>query len=372
MSSNVYHKQTNQHRTRRDRVVVIDGAAKRPGSRSGMDPKTEESSQRNFQILIFVIVFMVAVLFLSIKILEHLWVKHDRSVTQKPPVTKTVPTPVPAATNLVIPEPKPTEGVTAPAITGTPPSTAAIEVKDVEKIFRWGKVLEEAGESDGALARYREALDVEPTNIVVLAQIGRLTIKLGQYGEAVRALRQAIEISSDNPDVMNDLGVALTFNGQSQEAVTLYDRLLQEYPDYHAALFNKGYAMVQLRDYTQARPVLEQYIEKKPDDAMALGVMAVLELAEKQPDKALELLDKAISIKPAWTTPYLDAATISAGQGQTDRAISYLDRALEFASPADVYRQYQTEAFRAVRITEPGVALEKKIAAKAREVMSKP
>lgn len=369
MSSNVYHKQQNQHRTRRDRVVVIDSAATKSSQTNNPDTKADQTIQRNVKIFAAVVVLMLLFLFVSIKVLEFLWQRNDESIVRWPSSAPEQTTPAVLSTDL------PSPALEVPVVTSelqdmpTASEASASPGDAVEKIFRWGKVLEDAGEMDGALARYREALDADPNNTMVLSQIGRLSIRLGRYSEAVRALQQAIAVSADNPDIMNDLGVALTFDGQPQAAVELYDRLLQQFPDYQAALFNKGYALVQLREYATARPLLEQYLRVKPDDAMAYGVLAVLELAEKQHEKALELLDRAIEVSPTWGTPYLDASAICAGIDQPSRALSYLERGLAYASPADVYRQFQSEAFGAIRLSEEGKAFEKKIAARARELM---
>lgn len=379
MSSNVYHKQSQPSRNRRDRVVVIDGPAKTGVPLNDPDAKANQSKQKTIRILILLVVFMGGFLFASVKILEVLWGRKDRSVrriTISQPVdaqpavlsgtTATVPaampgTPatavVPAIPASTTPEPEPFRPVNR-----TSP-------ENVETIYRWGKVLEDAGEFDGALARYREALDVDPNNVAVLSQIGRLTIKLGQYGEAVRALQKAVETAKDNPDILNDLGVALTFDGQPREAVMLYDRLLKTNPDYEAALFNKGYALVQLRDYSSARPLLEDYLKRKPDAAMAYGVLAVLELAEKNHDKALSLLEQAIALSPGWSMPYLDAAAICASIGRSTQALDYLTRALAVTSPSDVYRHLQSEAFREIRVSEAGIEFERVLAERAREML---
>ncbi|HMO04040.1 MAG TPA: tetratricopeptide repeat protein [Kiritimatiellia bacterium] len=378
MSSNVYHKQPQPSRNRRDRVVVIDGPAKPGAPLNDPDGKANQNTQKTIRILILLVVFMGGFLFASIKILEVLWGRKDRSVRRitisqpveaQPAVLSRPATAAPSAPATVAAEP------IAPPTTATAPAADPLRrinrtnAETVDTIYRWGKVLEDAGEFDGALARYREALDVDPSNVTVLAQIGRLTIKLGQYGEAVRSLQKAIEGANSNPDIMNDLGVALTFDGQPREAVMLYDRLLKARPDYEAALFNKGYALVQLRDYTSARPLLEEYIKRKPDAAMAYGVLAVLELAEKNHDQALLLLDKSIALSPGWSMPYLDAAAICASIGRASQALDYLTRALDVTSPSDVYRHLQTEAFRDIRVSEAGIAFERILADRARERM---
>mgnify|MGYP002860660076 CR=1 FL=1 len=377
MSSNVYHKQPQPSRNRRDRVVVIDGPSKPGAPLNDPDGKANQNTQKTIRILILLVVFMGGFLFASIKILEVLWGRKDRSVRRitisqpvesQPAVLSRPATAAPSTPATVTVEP------VAPTTPETDPMRRMNRTtsETVDTIYRWGKVLEDAGEFDGALARYREALDVDPGNVTVLAQIGRLTIKLGQYGEAVRSLQKAIEGANNNPDIMNDLGVALTFDGQPREAVMLYDRLLKAQPDYEAALFNKGYALVQMRDYSSARPLLEEYINRKPDAAMAFGVLAVLELAEKNHDKALLLLDKSIALSPGWSMPYLDAAAICASIGRTSQALEYLTRALDVTSPSDVYRHLQTEAFRDIRVSEEGIAFERVLAERARERLQPP
>lgn len=374
MSSNVYHKQPIQHRTRRDRVVVIDGAAKKTsGQPLNPDTKADQNIHRNVKIFLLVVIFMVGFLFLSIKVLEFLWGKQDRSILRSSASAQENKS---VAALSISPPPIITAQIATNPVATQPPVASDSPVKtppeNAEKIYRWGKVLEDAGEFDGALARYREALDVDPGNVMVLSQIGRLTIKLGRYAEAVQALEKAVATASDNPDIMNDLGVAMTFNGQAQEAVALYDRLLDDFPDYLPALFNKGYALVQVRDYENARPLLTEYIRRKSDDAMAFGVLAVLELADKNYTNALKLLDQAIAVSPTWSMPYLDAAAVCAGIKEGDRALGYLERALEFTSPTDIYQQFQSDSFREIRATEAGVAFQKKIADRARELMKQP
>jgi tetratricopeptide (TPR) repeat protein len=362
--NNFYHKQKSPPRNRRDRVVVIDSAGKSAKPPLNPDNKSNQNNFQSIKRFLIVVMLMLAVLYLSIKTLEFLWSRRDQSIHSSIS-SNTVKQEAPAILS-------PAMQIEAP-VSPPPPIGSSIESSQtndqdkVETIYRWGKVLEEAGEFDGALARYGEALDIAPDNTVILSQMGRLNIQLARYSNAVVILEKAILHSDNNPDIMNDLGVAMTFNNQTADAVALYDNLLEEYPDYVPALFNKGYALVQLHDYENARPLLESYIGKKSDDAMAYGVLAVLELSEKKHDAALALLDKAIAAAPTWSTPYLDAATICAGTDQGERALTYLERALEFTPPADIYQQFQGNAFRSIRLTEEGKALEKKIADRARQ-----
>ena len=368
MTSNFYHKQTGVHKNRRNRVLVMDATPKPGGQNLHSETKPDDYIRKNLKVFAIFVVFMVAFLVMSIKVLEYMWSRRDQAILRS---NRTAP--AQAAPAVLSPMPPSLATSRVDNVIATPPASRVEVSREngdrVETIYRWGKVLEEAGEVDGALDRYQEALNIEPDNVLILSQIGRLNIQLARYSSAVRALETAYRLAPNNPDVMNDLGVAMTFNQQVSNAVPLFDRLMEKHPDYTPALFNKGYALVQLRDYDNARPLIETYLEKTPDDPMALGVLAVLDIAAKNYEDALARLDQAIALSTNWSMPYLDAAVICATIDQPERALDYLERALAFTSPAEIYHQYQSAPFRAIRLTEQGRALEKKIADRARELM---
>lgn len=366
-----YHKQPNNRPNRRDRVLVIDAANKPDRPVTNPDAAKDNYVSRHVKVFIFILLVMIGVMVFSIKLVEYLWVRRDSSVlgsTRSLPVRER-----PAVLSTDTPTIPSTKVAAIPPVSAEPASKAP-EVKrvsssGVDTIFRWGKVLEDAGELEGALDRYREALNVDPNNVMVLTQAGRLNIRMARYDTAVDLLMVARDQSKENPDILNDLGVAFTFNGQESEAVALYDELLTLHPDYVPALFNQGYALVQLQDYEKARPKLETYLVKRPDDAMALGVLAILEVAEKNQDKALELLDRAIKASPEWVMPYLDAATICATTEQYTRSLTYLEQALKIGNPADVYKRYQSGPFSPIRSMPEGREFELKIAESARKTI---
>jgi len=369
-SNHFYHKQPNTRPNRRDRVLVIDAANKPEGPVTNPDSIRDNYVSRHVKVFIIILMVMIGFMVFSIKLVEYLWVRRDRSILSTPRTLPVRDTPAVLSTD--------TPSVTPTRITPTPPAPAPVsdtpQVKrnsssGVETIFRWGKVLEDAGELEGALDRYQEALNVDPNNVMVLTQAGRLNIRMARYDAAIDLLKTAREQSKENPDILNDLGVAFTFNGQEAEAVELYDELISLHPDYVPALFNQGYALVQLQDYDQARPKLESYLVKRPDDAMALGVLAVLEIAEKNQDQALELLDRAIKASPEWIMPYLDAATICATTEKYERSLAYLEKALEIGNPAEVYKRYQSSPFSPIRSMPEGRTFELKIAESARKTI---
>ncbi|HMO51644.1 MAG TPA: tetratricopeptide repeat protein [Kiritimatiellia bacterium] len=357
-----YNRQPKPERSRRERALIIDGAKPPIKEPTNPDVKPSDQARKSLKVFGFVVLGMVIFAFISVKLLEHLWQKRDRAIMRSARSLREEPSPSVLSTTAPVIA---VEIPTAPTFDRPLPSNT----EQAETIFRWGKVLEEAGELNGALTRYQEALAIDPSHPQILAETGRLLIRLNRHAEAVTLLERAESASPGHPDILNDLGVALTFAGRAEAAVTLYEQVRAAHPDYAPALFNQGYALVQLRNHEQARPLLEAYVEKRPDDAMALGVLAIMELAEQHHEKALGLLDRAIAAAPNWVTPYLDAASIHASLGQDSQALNYLERALDAGGPAEVYQHYMTPVFRSLRTSDAGKGLEKKIADRARQLL---
>jgi tetratricopeptide (TPR) repeat protein len=367
MSANhFYHKQSGGNATRRERALVID-RAKAGQEKHNPDTKPSQQIRKHIRQFLVASVCMGVAVLVSMKVVRFIWSRNDQRIfadserSAERALTAVLSTNTTQQT-IEFPPRLPDAGSSI-----TPPATAS--QRKIETIYRWGKVLEDAGEYDGALDRYQEALNLDPNNVVVLSQIGRLHIRRSRYGEAVYALSRAYREAQDNADIANDLGVAMTFNDQASEAVALYESLLQLQPNYMPAKFNLSYALVQLRELDRARPLLEEYIASKPDDPMAIGVLAVLEISDKNYVRALELLDRAIEISPSWGTPYLDAASVCALTGENDRSLAYLERALDTAPPGDVFRHYKGTAFDNIRLSDQGKEFEKKIAMRARAMM---
>lgn len=380
-SDNFYQRHTGPQKRRRSRALVIDGANQPPRAAVNADNKPSELARKSLKRFAIVVVCMVALMYGSVKLIEISWRRSDMErlkqetgetgvATMEPAVlSKPLPTPASIAAGDMTISPDATNQA-GELLSRVDPSTIAANRDRADKEFRWGKILEQAGELEGALARYETALQMNQQNPLLLSQTGRLYIRQGRHAEAIPLLVRARDLIPDNPDIINDLGVALTFNGQAADAVLLYEKLAASHPDYAPAGFNHGYALVQLGEHKKARPLLETFLAYEPENAMATGVLAMLELADNKPDRALELLDRAIEIAPQWGTPYLDAAGICASRGENQRALSYLEKALVVAPPAVVYQHYKSPAFRAIQTTDEGLAFEKKIAGQARAALA--
>jgi Flp pilus assembly protein TadD len=87
-----------------------------------------------------------------------------------------------------------------------------------------GHRLMEAGEYELALKSYLRAAGEQGINVDVLSAIGSANLQLGRLGQAEQILRRALEIDPTFVPAMNNLGVALMGEGKVGEARVVFQQ----------------------------------------------------------------------------------------------------------------------------------------------------
>lgn len=79
----------------------------------------------------------------------------------------------------------------------------------------------EEGDTERALEHYRQALEIEPDDALVLSAFGRLALNLGHEEEGLAALERAAELAPDEPLVLSRLARGLHDLGRTDAARSL-------------------------------------------------------------------------------------------------------------------------------------------------------
>jgi tetratricopeptide (TPR) repeat protein len=72
--------------------------------------------------------------------------------------------------------------------------------------------LEQRGDVDAALTKYRQAIAIEPDSALAYAEMGRFFVRMGRTDDGVEALETAYRLNPSEPGVANDLS---SFRDQS-------------------------------------------------------------------------------------------------------------------------------------------------------------
>ena len=94
----------------------------------------------------------------------------------------------------------------------------------MQQLFREGATFLQAGKPQEALARFKAALDLEPSNAILHLHAGAALHDLGRYAEAVASYRKALGTAPDIGETHNNLGNSLLALGRFAEAADCFSR----------------------------------------------------------------------------------------------------------------------------------------------------
>lgn len=148
-----------------------------------------------------------------------------------------------------------------------------------------GLLLADAGNNKEAAAAFAEAVRLDPTNAVYLANLGNAARAIGDLDAAASAYRRALELSPKLSDAANGLGVILVQQKKPAEAIKWLELAAAD-PSFVEAQLNLGIALQENGDIDRAKAQYRKVLlvkgprSRERDAAQAL--MAQLERSEKR------------------------------------------------------------------------------------------
>jgi tetratricopeptide (TPR) repeat protein len=137
---------------------------------------------------------------------------------------------------------------------------------------RLGSAYERLGQTKQALAQYQLAKKLAPRDAMVWNDAGYGAYQRGDWPAAESDLRKAAALDPTNPLILNNLGLTLAARGHSEEALTLLERASGP----AAAHLNLGYVLAASGETESARKQFEQAVRIDPSLARAKQALAQL------------------------------------------------------------------------------------------------
>ncbi|MBT5242479.1 MAG: tetratricopeptide repeat protein [Rhodospirillaceae bacterium] len=155
-------------------------------------------------------------------------------------------------------------------------------------------VLRQLGDRAGAEFHFRAVLDIDPTIVSTLSNLGALLIEVEKLEEAQPYLSKALEQAPDNPGVL-----------------------------YNAALLS-----IALEDYAAAA-ALEKSIAQNPSYAQAHCNLGIAYRKLGRLDDSIGALGQALVVDPSLVEGYINLAAAQSDAGDTEGAVASGRRAIE-------------------------------------------
>jgi len=250
------------------------------------------------------------------------------------------------------------QGEIKPLFQPTPTPTRSVESYALE-----GDALFTAGNLNGAIAAYQEAVRVDPSNAETWAKLARIQTyssallttdreRLARLTEALESIDQAVELAPNDSTVHAIRAFVLDWNASSSlvdqkqvqaylaEAETEAIRALQLDNQNTLALVFYAEILIDQQKWTQVQQYMDQALQR--EDAATLmdvhRVYAYLLETLGLYNQAIEEYDKAIALTPNMTFLYLRAGAnyrrLAFGSLNEDSARVLYERSLEYFARA--------------------------------------
>lgn len=198
-----------------------------------------------------------------------------------------------------------------------------------------GLALRRAGDLEGAIAAYRQALALHPHHGPALDKLGRALMDAGRHAEAEAALGQASLADGGNAGLRNALGRSRAEQGRHVEARLDFEAALELDPDYEEAARNLAVSLLHLShdaagagDWQRALLLLAEACRRAPSLAQAWYDRGLAASALRRLEEARQCYERAIALHFNYAEAHNNLGLVQEALGRPDEAMQAYERAL--------------------------------------------
>jgi protein O-mannosyl-transferase len=197
--------------------------------------------------------------------------------------------------------------------------------------YNLGIALNDQGDADGAIAHYRQAVELRPSYAEARYNLGRLLAQKGQLDEAIVHYEKALEINPADAEAHNNLGATLFAKGHVDEAIAHYRKALVIQPDYADASCNLASALLSNGDLDGAIAYYSACLAILPNQAEAQYNLASALFQTGRMDEAIAHYRKVLELRPESTDARANLGSVFLAKGRVRDAIAQYKDVLRIA-----------------------------------------
>lgn len=175
------------------------------------------------------------------------------------------------------------------------PSAVALEA-----VLRRGREQFDAGQVEGALRTFDDALRSKPTYAPAWRAKGRALRAAGDPRAALDCYAEALRCDPEDEASWFGLALSLHALGRRKDEALAYDELLRRNPRSVAAWMNRGVAHHEARRYEEALACYDRILSLRPEVAAAWSNRGAALLRLGHHEEALASFDDALALDPTF------------------------------------------------------------------------
>src|SRR5689334_18170490 len=212
-----------------------------------------------------------------------------------------------------------------------PPSSHPAHSPQVATLLASAAQLLSAGRPADAIVPLREAALLQPSNSIILHDLGLACLEAGLVSDAIAALQRAVASNPRDADSHFRLGIALESSGDIGAAIIAYDRATEILPSLTEAWFRAGALVYTLGHRDEAIGCFRRAAATGPKTTFGrLGKARAL-LTQDRDQDAEQVLRKTLAVEPTNAMAHDLLGNLLAEFGRFDEAYGYLQRAVSLA-----------------------------------------
>jgi len=177
-----------------------------------------------------------------------------------------------------------------------------------ETHFAAGKLFEEQGVFDKAVAQYRKAIALNHNYVEAYHRLGLLYSRLGERGAALTCLKKAVELSPKVATIRNNYGFEFLLNGEWTMAEGEFREAVRLKPDFNRAYVNLGITQSKLGRFDAA---LASFRTVLPETD-AYYNMGLMYRSQKMNAEATGAFEHALALNPAFSAAKTQLSQLNA------------------------------------------------------------
>ncbi len=182
---------------------------------------------------------------------------------------------------------------TIPSVAQAQILVAQTKNPELKQLLEEGRRLVDAGDYNGAIAIYQQALSLDPKNAKIHSGIGYLYAQQGNFQAALAAYRRALAINPNNSEFYYAVGYIKGNLADTPGAKEAYRRAIQLNRNNINAYLGLGVMQARLGDYEAAMWAYEQAMNLDRNNAQTYELMGSMYKQRRQTKQASNLLAKA-------------------------------------------------------------------------------
>jgi tetratricopeptide (TPR) repeat protein len=220
-----------------------------------------------------------------------------------------------------------------------PPAVADNPVAKAYQLFVQGRKLEDRNDVAGAVAAYRQAIELVPTAAELHAELAGVLARHGRIPEAVAAATQALKLDAKNREANRTLGFIQAQTSDSvpdraraaalvTEAIGHLELAVADRTVDPGAQFTLGRLYVTAGNFPKAIEILRLFLLDQPGYPDAIVMLAEAYDGAKQPADAIDLLEASVAEMPRVSIMQDELGDLYFSQRKYREAAAAWDRAL--------------------------------------------